>query len=579
MSDPGVEAGARPQRGFELPDAAPEVSGETGAAPLRGAEPAAPEEPSIGRSSALMAAGTLVSRVLGMVRASLLAACVGISLGADAFAIANTLPNYIYILLSAGVLNAVLIPQITKAMKNPDGGRDFVDRLITASLLLVVAAAVVATALTPLLVRATSNLPPEQYRLAVMFGFVCLPQIAFYGLYAVLGQVLNARNQFAAFMWTPVLANVVQIGGLVYFLAVWGRQGSNAAWTWPMVGVLAGTTTLGIVVQGLALIPPLVRGGFRYRPRFGVRGRGFGSASKMLGWTFTALVLAQLGGFVVQWVITTVRGDNGGVPGVIARDNAFLIFMLPHSFVTTSILTALFPRMTRAHQADDLTAQRRLVRQGLELPAVAVLPMSAGMIALALPIFRVLFPRLTPGEAQQEAWILTAMAIGTMAFGVTTLQQRYCFAREEGRKNLWLQALLTTVQVGFAAAAFLVPVGWAVAVTGLGMSVANIVTGLVFVLVARRDLGHLGLAETLRLYVRVGFVSACAGLMCWGVSTALGVLGSGLLVQGLRLAVAGLVFVLAYLALARLFHITEVDDFVRPVLRRLPFIRPSSQES
>ncbi|MGJ6980399.1 murein biosynthesis integral membrane protein MurJ [Aestuariimicrobium soli] len=530
-------------------------------------------EPSIGRASAVMAAGTMVSRVLGMVRASLLTACVGISLGADAFQVANTLPNYIYILLSAGVLNAVLIPQITKAMKNPDGGRDFVDRLITAALLLVLAAAVVATVLTPLLIRATSNLPPDEYRLAVMFGYVCLPQIAFYGLYAVLGQVLNARDQFAAFMWTPVLANVVQIGGLVYFLVTWGRQGSEAVWTWPMVWVLAGTTTAGIVVQGLALVIPLVRGGFRYRPRFGLRGRGFGSASRMLGWTFSALLLAQLGGIAVQWVINTVRGENGDVPGLLARDNAFLIFMLPHSFVTTSILTALFPRMSRAAHDDDVRQQRSLLRQGLELPAVAVFPMSAGMIALAYPIFRVLFPRLTPLEASQEAWILALMAVGTMAFGVTTLQQRYCFAREEGRKNLWLQALLTGVQVGFALAAFLVPARWAVAMTGLGMTVANTVAGLAFVLVARRDLGRIGLERTVRLYVRVVFVSVCAGLMCWGVSTALGALGDQLLIEVLRLVAAGTVFLVAYFGLAKLFHITEVDDFVRPVISRVPGLR------
>ena len=150
-------------------------------------------EQSVGRASAIMAAGTLVSRVLGLVRTSLLASVVGLSLSADAFAVANTLPNYVYILLSAGVLNAILIPQITKAMKRPDGGQDFVDRLLTASLALIAVVTLAATLAAPWLVSATSDLAGPAHQLAVFFAYICLPQIMFYGLYAVLGQVLNSQ--------------------------------------------------------------------------------------------------------------------------------------------------------------------------------------------------------------------------------------------------------------------------------------------------------------------------------------------------------------------------------------------------
>lgn len=537
------------------------------------AEAKTPAEPSIGRASAVMAAGTMVSRVLGLVRQSMLTACVGLSIAGDAFQVANTTPNYVYILLSAGVLNAILIPQITKAMKNADGGQDFVDRLLTAAFLLVGAVTVIATLCTPLIIRATTNFSGDAFKLAVMFGYVCLPQIAFYALYAVLGQVLNTRNKFAAFMWTPVLANVIQISGLAYFLWRWGRLGPDAVWSWTMVWVLAGSTTLGIVVQGLALIPPLVRSGFRWRPRFGWRGHGFGSTTKMLGWTFTALLIAQLGGFVVQWIITWVVRRNPHVPGVLARDNAFLLFMLPHSFVTTSILTALFPRLTRAFQEADRSSQRRLMRQGLEMPAVLVFPMSAGLIALSFPIFRVLFPGLHPHEAAAEAWILAAMALGTMAFGVTTLQQRYCFAREEGRKNLWLQVLLTAVQVGVACLAFVVPARWAVVTIALGQTLANTVAGVAFVLVARRDLGGIGLHHTVRLYVRLIFVSTLAGLMAWGASEALVGLGESLVLALGRLALGGAVFGLAFLGWSRVFHIREVLEVITPVLRRLRIVR------
>lgn len=76
--------------------------------------PAPRRAPQPGRSSLLMASGSMVSRVLGLVRNMLMAYVIGTALAADAFNVANTVPNYIYLLLSAGLLNAILVPQITR---------------------------------------------------------------------------------------------------------------------------------------------------------------------------------------------------------------------------------------------------------------------------------------------------------------------------------------------------------------------------------------------------------------------------------------------------------------------------------
>ena len=518
-----------------------------------------------------MAAGTLVSRVLGLVRTSLLASVVGLSLSADAFAVANTLPNYVYILLSAGVLNAILIPQITKAMKRPDGGQDFVDRLLTASLALIAVVTLAATLAAPWLVSATSDLAGSAHQLAVFFAYICLPQIMFYGLYAVLGQVLNSRGEFASYMWSPVLANVVQIAGLVTFLVMWSKQVDPATWTPAMVWVLAGSSTAGIALQGLVLLIPLRRTGFRWTPRWGLRGQGFGAVSRIVVWSFTALVIAQFGGLFAQWVMTHVRARPGNlaVASIAAQANAFLVFMLPHSFITTSILTALYPRMSRIWHDRDVPGMRGVLRQGLAMPAVGIIPASLAMMVLARPVMGVLFPGFNAREVRDASEILAVMAIGTMAFGVTTLQQRYCFAREDGRTNLWLQILLTVVQVGFAVGALYVPGRWAVVTIASGQTVANIVAGTVFVLVARRQLDGIGLASVVRLYVRLALASvvaaaAAAGLVWWA-----GRFGDAWLTHVAVLAAAGVLFGAVFLVGARVLHLREVDDLLAPVVRRL----------
>lgn len=146
-------------------------------------------------------------------------------------------------------------------MKQPDGGQEFVDRLLTVSFASVLVVTTVATLASPWLLDLYFSSSGATRHLTIFFGFICMPQIFFYGLYAILGQVLNARNQFAAFMWSPVLANVIQIAGLVWFLVQFGAHPDPATWTPEMVWVLAGTTTLGIIIQGLFLIIPLHRGG------------------------------------------------------------------------------------------------------------------------------------------------------------------------------------------------------------------------------------------------------------------------------------------------------------------------------
>src|SRR5690242_10118430 len=160
----------------------------------------------------------------------------------------------------------------------------------------------------------------------------------FYGLYTVLGQVLNARAQFGAYMWAPALANVVMIAGLLVLLTGFPTQVGPGAWTPTMVWILSGTTTLGIVAQALVLIVPLRRGGFRFTPVWGFRGTGLGSASKVALWTFAALAVSQLGFVVTSRVLTRatqlLSHEHQVGAGKAAYSNAFLLFMLPHSLIT-----------------------------------------------------------------------------------------------------------------------------------------------------------------------------------------------------------------------------------------------------
>src|SRR3954451_17473139 len=165
-----------------------------------------------------MAAGTVVSRLSGFVRTSLLAAALGTGLHADIFNVANTLPNMLYILLAGGVFNAVLVPQLVRAMKNnADGGEAYTNRVITLAALFLAGVTAVLVLAAPLLMRLflspdffTPQLAPQRESV-IAFARYCLPQVFFYGMFVLVGQVLNARGSFGPMMWAPIANNVISV--------------------------------------------------------------------------------------------------------------------------------------------------------------------------------------------------------------------------------------------------------------------------------------------------------------------------------------------------------------------------------
>lgn len=540
-----------------------------------------PANDSIARNSTIMAIGTFGSRILGFIRTALLSFVV-IGTAWDSFTISNTLPTQLYVLINGGLISALLIPQLTKAMMRKDGGQDFSDRLITLCLLILGGATLVSFAGTPWIIDVLTKdgAGASFVDLTTFMAYICVPQLFFYGLYSVLGQVLNARGNFLAYAWAPAWANVIQILGLGWFIWKWEQQDSAVGWTTEMVLVLGMSTTLGIAVQGLCLMWPLWRSGFRFRPRFGWRGYGFGDMSRMTGWTVAALLISQVYGFVTTRVISPSDELGASVPGNGVQAWAYTIYILPHSIITTSIVSALFPAMSRAHEAGDLRAMRQRVVSGLTTPAVLLLPATAAFVALGRPLAKSLFPgiRYDPGQgidqAGDVALVLAIMAVGLLPFGITALKQRYCFARGDGWLNFWLVALMTAINLtACAVAVWVSPVEYVVATVAAGATIANIVAAGAFLVVARRQLGGLDFARVLRLWVRVTLASALAGLAGWASASVVADPASSFVLHVVALAVGGAVLGAVFLGLAKLLRIREVDEVLAPVLRRLPLPR------
>ncbi|MGL5865901.1 MAG: murein biosynthesis integral membrane protein MurJ [Dermatophilaceae bacterium] len=539
--------------------------------------------PSVGRSGAVMAAGSLVSRVAGLLRASLLASVIGTSgLTATAFATANTLPNQFYLLLAGGALNAVLVPQILRARTRGQDGAEFVNRVITASLALLVVATILLTALAPLLVRLYLRVDnADAVRLATVFAVICLPQVFFYGLYTLLGQVLTAHNRFFAYTWAPALANLVAVGGLVWFrTAALPREAPPGEWTAEMIGILGGTATASIAIQALALIVPLRRIGFRYRPVWGFRGHGLGELSNVATWTFGSIVVSQLGYVVTSNVLTRVsdRADRADVtaPDLASFQNALLAMMLAHGLVTVSLVTALFTQMSDAASRNDDAELLRLRARGLRMPAVLLVPGIALVLALAPVVTSTFLFDNSLAGSQTVAVVLLALIGGVLPLGWVYVNDRTFYAKQQTWWSFRTQCVITgTATVGALVAASLDPRHTAVALS-LGQSIAYLVGALYGFIVLRRQHGALGLRAAsgmlTRLVLPAGVTAIVLGIAVRMLLPDLGATrGIPALLEGVVvLGVAGVIQLAVTWGVAHVLGVREVARALEPLLHRLP---------
>ncbi len=533
-----------------------------------------------------MAAGTAVSRVLGFVRAAVLVAAVAPSVNgaADAFSVANIMPNALYILLAGGVLNAVLVPQIAKAARQPDGGEDYINRLLTAALALLAVVTVAVTAAAPILVNVygSTSWSPELVTLATAFSLWCMPQVFFYGLYTLLGQVLNARGSFGAFMWAPVVNNVVSIVGLGVFMALYGT-GTQQIDTWDSskIMILAASQTLGVAAQAVILIPLLKRNGIRFRPKFGLRGVGLGSASRVAGWTFAAVVVQQLAFVVISQVTTTAaellkdRPEAVVNTGKVIYDNAQLLFMLPHSLVAVSLVTALFTRMSNAASENRIRDVRADLSLGLRLTGLATVVSTAAILALGPEITASMFPGNDRPTTTGIAYVVMAMALGLIPFSAQYLFQRVFYAFEDAKTPFFIQiASSSTWAGGNLVSLFVLREGapeFIVVGVGLSMAAANLVGAGLSYLILRRRFGDFDSRQVARTHIEMIVVAAIGGALAWLLAqTVHTVLGDGWITYVIATVVGGLSLLVIYVAGLRQLGVAEIEDVLGPVLRKLP---------
>jgi putative peptidoglycan lipid II flippase len=527
----------------------------------------------IAGAAALIAVLTVASRVAGFGRTAVFTWSVGFTDLGDIYLAANTIPNIIFEIVAGGALASLVVPLLAGATARQD--RDEVSAIASALLtwvltLLVPLAVLVLVAAGPIIGLVAGDAAPDQAAVGELMLRVFAPQLPLYGIGIVLTGVLQAHHRFTWPVLAPLLSSITVIGTYLAYAAVEGRDTPVADVSRTGELLLAGGTTLGVVVLSGCLLIPLRRLGLRLRPTYRLAADLRRSARSLALAGAVTVAAQQLA------LLVAVRLAVAGPGGTLVQYNmAQQVYLLPWAVLAVPVATASFPVLAEARATGD----PRRYAGTLASAARGVLLLSclgaAVLVAVGEPVARLF---VNGAQVDALAWAIAGFAPGLLGYGLFALLSRALYARgDTGAAAGATVAGWAVVVAGAVAGAVSLPDDRRALALGLANSAGMLLLGAVLILVIRRRVG----LEALRGTARAAGIGVAAAAVAGG--SGLGVLRILDTVTGATPGDAwaipegmlvGVMVCLVFLAVAYAGDRHDVRPMVAGVARRL---RPGSR--
>lgn len=480
--------------------------------------PEARAEPVL-RPAAGIAAWNLASRVTGFVRVLAVGAGVGATFLGNTYQSANLVSNVLFELLAAGVLSSILVPTFVASVTAGDregaarSAGEVLGVLLAVLTPIVVVAMLAAGPIMRLLTLAVDDdaIRAREVALGRFFLWFFLPQVLLYAVGAVATGLLHAHERFAAAAAAPVANNVVVIATMVAFAVV--REGDPSL-ALPLTHrlLLAAGTTGGVLAMTAVPVVAARRAGLGLRPRWAPRSPRLRGLARRGAWAGVHLALTQ-----VLLAVTLVLA-NRVAGGVVAFQIAFTFFLLPFALAGHPLVTALYPRLAAAAHEGDADAFAARLATGVRTAALVLLPASALLAAVAVPLVRAVALGALAAGGPLVGHTLGAYALGLAGYAGFQLLTRASYALGDARTpalvNLAATAAGVALMLWWSAAA---EGGDRVVVLGLAHSVVQTAAALAAAgLLARR----LGRRLPVRAPLAATAAAVAAGLVARGLATA-----------------------------------------------------------
>ena len=447
------------------------------------------------RNATVMAVFTAVSRVSGFARIVVVAAVLGTSYLGNTYQSANTIPNILFELFAAGVLQSVLIPIMVDAVDGHTHREAEETAGVVLGAMLTLLAAVVAAGLiagTWIMEMLVSGVDDAAIRAAeVQLGtfllWFFLPQVLFYAASMVAAAVLNATGHFWQPVFAPTVNNVVVIATYLVFAAMRGGQAPSLDLTTPEKLVLAVGTLLGVVAFCAVPIVAAWRTGFHIRPTFRFRHPVLRRLARQGAWAAGFLGASQ------ALLVAVLYLANGSEGGVVVYQLAYVLFMLPVSLFAVPVFTTAFPDLTRFARKEQWSEFGDEVARTTRSVCLFTIASAGALAALSGPIAHVVALGNAADRVLEVSGAVAGFAIGVPGFALVLLLTRVAYSYQDTRTptlvNIGVAVLGTAIM---AALVSVVPDVDRITALGVGYGSAQLVGAAVLAVAIRSRVHRAG---------------------------------------------------------------------------------------
>jgi putative peptidoglycan lipid II flippase len=514
----------------------------------------------LARSAGLAGSATLASRLLGLVRETLLAAYFGAGDAMDAYYVAFRIPNLVRDLFAEGAMNAAFVPTFTHRLVR-DGresawhlGNSVFNVLAVVTLALVAGGIVFAVPLVRLYAGDYASVPGK-LELTIHLARIMLPFLMTVAIAAAAMGMLNSLHHYFVPALSPTMFNVAVIGCVVLLVPVMPALG------WPPVTALA----IGVVVGGVGQVaiqwPSLRREGFRYRPFVDLRDPDLRRVLILMGPGVIGVAATQ-----VNLLVATRLATSQGTGAASWLGYAFRLIYLPIGIFGVSIATAVLPAVSRHAVDGNRDGVRSTLSRGLRLMLMLNVPATAGLMVLATPIVRLLFQHghFLASDTAATAAALRLYALGLIGYSTVRITSPAFYAL--GKSRIPVASSMVAIATNLVLSLWLIG-AYGFLALALATSVAALVNAAMLTGLMRRELEGLDGRRIAAAVLKIGTATvAMAGAAAVANRVLTGILPSpGVMTQAVRLA-GSIGLALAVLAAtARLLRLAEFDDALRAV--------------
>lgn len=521
----------------------------------------------------ILAAASLVSRFLGLLRDRILAGTFGAGDTLDIYYAAFRIPDLIYNLLILGALSAgfipvfvslweknniSILPQSSPHVKSEGESAIwlFVNSILNILLLCLLVLGGLFFILAPYLMKLiTPGFEGDKFALTVNLTRVMFLSPLLLGMSAVFGGVLQSLKRFFIFSLAPIFYNLGIIFGILFLVPRWGIYGLG----W---GVVLGAF-LHLVIQ----LPSVIKSGFRYRLIFNWADEGVRRLAKLMVPRTLTLAVSQLN-FLAITVIA-----SGLAAGSLAIFNlSYNIWTFPLGILAVSLATAAFPTLAQNASAKNWSGFAKNFSATFRQILFLIVPASALFIVLRAQIVRVI---LGTGKFDWTDTILTIrslqyLALGLFAEALILLLVRGFFALEDTKTPFWLGLISSALRI-LGAWFFALYLG--VAGLALGYAIGGVAYLILLWVFLERKVGSLNFRGIMTSGLKIFLASFFAGLAAYLTLRLADKFVDthrflGIFMQGL---IAGIIGIAVYLVAGLLLKSQEMWAFWRSLKKRLPF--------